>query len=89
MIQPAYVLREEALLPDGDLTEPQKKKAGPEDILVVCRHCAENCFGGGVVSIASHRRACFLGNHLSLGVAPSFTIVQSFERSEAIERRLW
>ncbi|CAM9575191.1 unnamed protein product [Hapterophycus canaliculatus] len=47
IIQPAYVIREESLLPH--LTDLQKKKAGPEAILVVCKACAENCFVPGRV----------------------------------------
>ncbi|CAN0115449.1 unnamed protein product [Ectocarpus sp. 12 AP-2014] len=47
VIQPAYVIREETLLPEGDLSPLQKKKAGPEAILLVCKACAENCFVPG------------------------------------------
>lgn len=47
VIQPAYVIREESLLPDP--TDLQKKKKGPEAVLVVCKACAENCFVPGRV----------------------------------------
>lgn len=50
VIQPAYVIREESLLPEADLTNLQKKRAGPEAILIVCKACAENCFVPGRVS---------------------------------------
>lgn len=63
MIQPAYVIREETLLPEGDLSPLQKKKAGPEAILLVCKACAENCFVPGRVSfqcarLSRNRRGC-------------------------------
>lgn len=63
MIQPAYVIREETLLPETDLNHLQKKKAGPEAIIVVCKACAENCFVRGRVSFkcvrsSRNRRGC-------------------------------
>eukprot|EP00752_Nemacystus_decipiens_P003103 g2874.t1 len=47
VVQPAYVIREESVLPENELTNLQKKKAGPEALLVVCKACAENCFVPG------------------------------------------
>lgn len=49
--QPAYVIREESLLPQADLSALQKRSAGPESLLIVCKACAENCFVPGRVSI--------------------------------------
>ena len=53
-MQPAYVIREESVLPENELTDLQKKKAGPEALLVVCKACAENCFVPGRVRNFSH-----------------------------------
>ena len=36
-------------MPENELTDLQKKKAGPEALLVVCKACAENCFVPGRV----------------------------------------
>ncbi|CAM9150392.1 unnamed protein product [Scytosiphon promiscuus] len=60
VVQPAYVIREESLLPE--LTNLQKKKAGPEAILIVCKACAENCFvpGRAEHSPAISSRAAFV-----------------------------
>ena len=49
--QPAYVIREESLLPQADLTDLQKRNAGPESLLLVCKACADNCFVPGRVSL--------------------------------------
>eukprot|EP00903_Cladosiphon_okamuranus_P017573 g16186.t1 len=47
VVQPAYVIREESVLPENELTALQKRKVGPEALLVVCKACAENCFVPG------------------------------------------
>lgn len=47
--QPAFVIREEALLPVLDLTHLQKERRGPESMLLVCTACAESCFVPGRV----------------------------------------
>lgn len=52
VVQPAYVIREESVLPESELTDLQKKKAGPEALLVVCKACAENCFVPGRVRVS-------------------------------------
>lgn len=62
LIQPAYVIREEALLSKSGGSGLHEKKAGSEDILVVCRFCAENCFGAGIVSLA-HRVLLLKNSH--------------------------
>lgn len=56
VVQPAFVIREESVLPKADLTSLQKKGAGPEALLVVCKACAENCFVPGRVSFGSRMR---------------------------------
>lgn len=53
MVQPAYVIREETLLPKSKLTDLQVKGVGPESILTVCKACAEACFVPGRVSFVS------------------------------------
>lgn len=52
-------------MPKADLTALQKKGAGPEALLVVCKACAENCFVPGRVSFGStyfmwHVAVCFV-----------------------------
>lgn len=52
-MQPAYVIREESVLPENELTDLQKRKVGPEALLVVCKACADTCFVPGRVSRTS------------------------------------
>lgn len=40
-------------MPENELTDLQKKRAGPEALLVVCKACAENCFVPGRVSLGA------------------------------------